>query len=58
MRSKAAHATSLERFKAQLQLTDCALAATAEDMTIPEASLPDNPPIYATAGFERLSEPD
>ena len=58
MRSKADHATSLERFKAQLQLTDRALAATAEDITITEARLPDNPLIYANAGFERLSEPD
>ena len=54
---KAAHATSLERrrFKAQLQLKDRALAAAAEGIAIADARLPDNPLIYANAGFERLT---
>ena len=57
MRVKAAQATSLERrqFKAQLQLKDRALAAAAEGIAISDASLPDNPLIYANAGFERLT---
>jgi PAS domain S-box-containing protein len=57
MRLKAAHATSLERrrFKAQLQLKDRALAAAAEGIAIADARLPDNPLIYANAGFERLT---
>jgi len=57
MRSKAAPVKSLERnrFKAQLQLKDRALAATAEGITIADARLPDNPLIYANAGFERLT---
>lgn len=57
MRLKAAHATSLERrrFKAQLELKDRALAASAEGITIADARLPDNPLIYANAGFERLT---
>lgn len=44
-----------ERAKAQLELKDRALAATAEGITIADASLPDNPLIYANAGFERLT---
>ena len=57
MRLKGAHATSLERrrFKAQLQLKDRALAAAAEGIAIADARLPDNPLIYANAGFERLT---
>ena len=57
MRSKAAHTTDLERrrFKAQLELKDRALAAAAEGITIADARLPDNPLIYANAGFERLT---
>jgi phosphoserine phosphatase RsbU/P len=57
MRLKVAHATSLERrrFKAQLQLKDRALAAAAEGIAIADARLPDNPLIYANAGFERLT---
>jgi PAS domain-containing protein len=57
MRLKGAHATSLERrrFKAQLELKDRALAASAEGITIADARLPDNPLIYANAGFERLT---
>jgi phosphoserine phosphatase RsbU/P len=44
-----------ERAQAQLELKDRALAATAEGITIADASLPDNPLIYANAGFERLT---
>lgn len=39
----------------QLELRDRALAATAEGVTIADARLPDNPLIYANAGFERLT---
>jgi hypothetical protein len=55
MRSKAARTTGLERrrFKAQPELKDRALAVTAEGITIADARLPDNPLIYANAGFER-----
>ena len=55
MRSKAAHTTSLERrrFKAQIELKDRALAATAEGITIADARLPDNPLIYANAGLRK-----
>jgi phosphoserine phosphatase RsbU/P len=57
MGSKPARAASLERRRigAQLQLKDRALAATAEGITISDARLPDNPLIYANAGFERLT---
>jgi phosphoserine phosphatase RsbU/P len=41
--------------KAQLELRDRALSATAEGVTISDARLPDNPIIYANAGFERLT---
>ncbi len=44
-----------ERVQAQLELKDRALAASAEGITIADASLPDNPLIYANAGFERLT---
>jgi sigma-B regulation protein RsbU (phosphoserine phosphatase) len=44
-----------ERAQAQLELKDRALAASAEGITIADASLPDNPLIYANAGFERLT---
>jgi PAS domain S-box-containing protein len=57
MGSKAVRATSLDhgRSKAQLHLKNRALAATAEGITIADARLPDNPLIYANAGFERLT---
>ncbi|HWR51562.1 MAG TPA: SpoIIE family protein phosphatase [Bryobacteraceae bacterium] len=57
MNLKATRATNLERrrSKAQLQLKDRALAATAEGITIADARLPDIPLIYANAGFERLT---
>ena len=42
-------------FKTQLELRDRALSATAEGVTIADARLPDNPIIYANAGFERLT---
>ena len=41
--------------KAQLELRNRALAATAEGVVIADARLPDNPIIYANAGFERLT---
>ncbi|MFN0171802.1 MAG: SpoIIE family protein phosphatase [Bryobacteraceae bacterium] len=41
--------------KAQLELRERALAATAEGVVIADARLPDNPIIYANAGFERLT---
>src|ERR1035437_7622210 len=44
-----------ERAQAQLELKDRALAASAEGITIADASIPDNPLIYANAGFERLT---
>ncbi len=44
-----------ERVQAQLELKDRALAASAEGITIADARLPDNPLIYANAGFERLT---
>lgn len=44
-----------ERAQAQLELKDRALAASAEGITIADASLPDSPLIYANAGFERLT---
>ena len=57
MRLQAAPATSLARtrVKAQLELKDRALAAAAEGIAIADARLPDNPLIYANAGFERLT---
>jgi phosphoserine phosphatase RsbU/P len=42
-------------FKTQLELRDRALSATSEGVTIADARLPDNPIIYANAGFERLT---
>ena len=42
-------------FQTELELRDRALAATAEGVTIADARLPDNPLIYANAGFERLT---
>ena len=55
--TKAASAKLLdsERAQAQLELKDRALAASAEGITIADARLPDNPLIYANAGFERLT---
>lgn len=44
-----------ERAQAQLELKDRALAASAEGITIADAGFPDNPLIYANAGFERLT---
>ena len=44
-----------ELAQAQLELKDRALAASAEGITIADARLPDNPLIYANAGFERLT---
>jgi phosphoserine phosphatase RsbU/P len=44
-----------ERPNAQLELKDRALAASAEGITIADATLADNPLIYANAGFERLT---
>ncbi|MCL5745727.1 MAG: SpoIIE family protein phosphatase [Acidobacteria bacterium] len=41
--------------RAQLELKDRALASSAEGITITDARLPDNPLIYANAGFERLT---
>jgi PAS domain S-box-containing protein len=57
MTLRAAPATSLERRRSetQLRLKNRALAATAEGITIADARLPDNPLIYANAGFERLT---
>ena len=55
--TKAAPAKRLDsqRVQAQLELKDRALAASAEGITIADARLPDNPLIYANAGFERLT---
>jgi len=55
--AKAVSAKRLEsqRVQAQLELKDRALAASAEGITIADARLPDNPLIYANAGFERLT---
>ena len=44
-----------EQAQAQLELKDRALAASAEGITIADAKLPDQPLIYANAGFERLT---
>ncbi len=44
-----------QRVRAQLELKDRALASSAEGITIADASLPDNPLIYANAGFEKLT---
>lgn len=41
--------------KAQLELRNRALSATAEGVVIADARVPDNPIIYANAGFERLT---
>jgi PAS domain S-box-containing protein len=45
----------LKRPEDQLALRESALAVTAEGVTIADARLPDNPLIYANAGFERLT---
>lgn len=42
-------------FDVPIELKDRALAETAEGITITDARLPDNPLIYANAGFERLT---
>ena len=44
-----------ERTEDLLALRESALAATAEGVTISDPHLPDNPIIYANAGFERLT---
>ncbi len=44
-----------QRVKAQLELKNRALASSAEGITIADAGSPDNPLIYANAGFERLT---
>jgi phosphoserine phosphatase RsbU/P len=41
--------------RAQLELKNRALASSAEGITIADATLPDEPLIYANAGFERLT---
>ena len=45
----------VERPEDQLALRESALAVTAEGVTISDPSQPDNPIIYANAGFERLT---
>ncbi|MDA1316079.1 MAG: SpoIIE family protein phosphatase [Acidobacteria bacterium] len=47
--------TEGERPEEQLALRESALAVTAEGVTISDPSQPDNPIIYANAGFERLT---
>lgn len=56
-RSKKTTETSgqVERPEEQLALREEALAVTAEGVTISDATLPDNPIIYANSGFERLT---
>lgn len=53
--SSAARLLDGERAQAQLELKNRALAASAEGITIADATLPDNPLIYVNAGFERLT---
>ena len=57
VRKRGAVAATLDsrRMRAQLELKDRALSSTAEGITIADARLPDNPLIYANAGFERLT---
>ncbi len=43
------------RIEDEVALRESALAATAEGVTISNPRLPDNPVIYANAGFERLT---
>jgi PAS domain S-box-containing protein len=47
--------TEGERPEDQLALRESALAVTAEGVTISDPRQPDNPIIYANAGFERLT---
>jgi PAS domain S-box-containing protein len=54
-RSSAAAKLNSRGAKAQLELKDRALAASAEGITIADAGQPDNPLIYANQGFERLT---
>src|SRR3954463_760249 len=56
-RKRGAVAASLDsrQVRAQLELKDRALASSAEGITIADARLPDQPLIYANAGFERLT---
>lgn len=44
-----------QRLRAQLELKDRALAASAEGITIADARSPNKPLIYANAGFEKLT---
>lgn len=53
--SPVAASLDTRRVGAQLELKNRALASSAEGITIADASLPDNPLIYANAGFERLT---
>lgn len=53
--SKVAASLETRRVRAQLELKNRALASSAEGITIADAGLPDNPLIYANAGFERLT---
>ena len=53
--SAAGRRLDTEQAQAQLELKDRALAASAEGITIADAKLPDEPLIYANAGFERLT---
>ena len=47
--------SDFRRLDDEVALRESALAATAEGVTISDPSLPDNPVIYANAGFERLT---
>jgi len=44
-----------QRIGAQLELKNRALASSVEGITIADAGLPDDPLIYANAGFEKLT---
>ena len=44
-----------EALDVPIELKDRALSETAEGITITDPRLPDNPLIYANAGFERLT---
>ena len=54
-RAEAVASLDSQRVRAQLELKDRALASSAEGITIADAGLPDNPLIYANAGFEKLT---
>ena len=53
--SPVAASLDTQRVRAQLELKNRALASSVEGITIADARLPDNPLIYANAGFERLT---